>query len=40
LHFSNKIRKRAFAEALSVSAMGARGEPKDVKKILKEAERD
>ncbi|WP_189342227.1 hypothetical protein, partial [Mesorhizobium sp. M2A.F.Ca.ET.067.02.1.1] len=40
LHFSNKIRKRQFAEALAASAMGARGDPKDVKKILKDAERD
>ncbi|RWF44298.1 MAG: hypothetical protein EOS65_02670 [Mesorhizobium sp.] len=40
LHFSERIRKHKFAEALTVSAIGSRGEPKDVKKALKDAERD
>ena len=40
LYFSNRIKKRNLAQALATSAMGARGEPKDVKKILNDAERD
>lgn len=36
LHFAGKRRKRETAEALSIGAMAARGDPKELKKQIKE----
>lgn len=39
MHFAMEHQKREMAAALSLHAMAARGDPKEIKKILKEAER-
>jgi len=39
MHFSNKRHKRLYAEAVAVSANGSRGDPKEVNRIIRDADR-
>lgn len=39
-HFISKGKKREYAENLSLGAMASRGDPKELKKIIKDAEKD
>ena len=40
LALAGRRRTREYAERLSIAAAGARGDPKAIKKVLKDAERE
>lgn len=39
-HFVNRIKKQEMAEQLSIGASAARGNPRDLKKQIKDLEKD
>jgi len=40
MYFSERLRKRKTGETIAVHATAARGDPKAIKKIIKESQKD